>query len=317
MTVENKPQESVVDLDIPVSTDVPQRDGSEKVLDDLFGPDETAPDTTTKAGDDTPKPAETVPPAKTEDGKPATATPAKDDTTPAEPYAKIGSRTFTSKEELERFTSSQLGYNGMVTGALKKVRPDLFNDDGSLDHTKLSQIEKATEKMETAAETVKELQDVDPTTMTDEQKDDLKKAQAILGPVLRSMGVAFKSDQDYVDAQEIVQTTKAESANEAKSVVDTFVKDHPLLDDHRVELGQFMEKNELTDLGVAWDTFKTLKGIKEEAQAPAAPTPRGDGKNHSVDKNIPVIVSKTSGTPPPPSGSADFFDEIIGAKGMK
>lgn len=310
----NKPKAE----DIESEAEEVETDGSETqpdALEELFGAtaEEDAPAAEEDAGDDAEAGTDGgSSEEKGDQGKPETAKP--DDSQKSEPYAKIGAMEFKTKEDLVAFTNSQTGYNSFITGGLKKLHPELFKSDGSIDNKKLTELGTSKPKVEAAAETVAEMAEKGD-DMTKEDEQELEKAKAILRP----LGVVFSDDPVFQQMKSNVDKQQVETISQARSVVETFVAGHPLVNDHRDALADYMIKNEIEDIAKAWKGYKALNDV-EEAETEHLQTKDGDRpRNASADLNIPVVVKKSTGAKPAPSaGSEDsFFDSLVGLKGMQ
>lgn len=221
-----------------------------------------------------------------------------------QPFVKIGDRTFANEAELADFVSHQLGYNNWLTGKVKEIRPDLFNEDGSI---KSADLEKAiadkSTKVEKAAETMVELSGVDPEKMTPEQKADWTKARTILKP----LGVVFYDDPDFQKLKDKAQQADQIAQERAHQTIAEFEKEHPLITEHYTQVAELMEKRGYT-LERAWKVYRAENDIDE------GPVKTGNEeaskKEKSVETTIPSSPNKTAGAPPPPSNK-DFMDDIL------
>jgi len=313
MTTDNKSKNAeAVDNDQPTAPEVVKSGITEdEVLSDIFG-DDSSPATKeeSEAEDETPSDAEGEgkseegedDPEKKDDEDPET--PAADDKTNTdEPFAKLGSRQFKTKEELVTFTSSQIGYNTWVTGELKRLHPELFNTDGSIKSKELK--ETIGKKAEDAATTIAEVSEKNPEDVTKEDIADVEKAKAILKP----LGVVFADDPEYQTLKKNAKSIEEKEMTDAATAVTTFIADHPLLEQHREEVADLMEKNDWT-LEKAWKACKSINEIEEEA-----PVKKNDAVvRRAADSATPVTVRKQSGSTPS-SGSKDFMDDLITSVG--
>jgi len=234
------------------------------------------------------------------------------ETPSGEPFAKIGDMEFGNQEELLEFTSKQIGMNSWLIGNLKKLHPELFNEDGTFKTAEFSKKvqNKSTSAVE-AAETMNELKDVDPADMTPEQKEDYEKARGLL----KRLGVVFQDDAEFQRTKARNDAEDAKAIDDAKGVIDKFESDHPLLKKHRAGVADVMEKNSLT-IEKAWKVYKAIHDIVEEASKPNGEGKPNGGGGSPASGHIPTTVKKETGALPQSNTEGDLFDEIINARGM-
>jgi hypothetical protein len=226
-------------------------------------------------------------------------------------FAKVGNREFKTQEDLTTFVTgiekdlnSQKGFNGWITGAVKKMRPDLFNEDGSIKSADLQKIvEGASAKASEAAETMKELGAIPTEELTDEQKEDIKKARGILKP----LGVVFVDDPKFKKMEEDLGRYRERDLESAQTVIDEFSAKHPAFNDHRIAIGELMDQRGYDNLEKAWKVYKAEQDIVEDEPINK---PDDSGKNKSVDTTIPTTVKKEAGDLPP-SGKKDIWDDVL------
>lgn len=220
-----------------------------------------------------------------------------------EPYAAVGGRKFKTKEELTEFTNSQVGYNTWLTGNLKKIRPDLFNADGTIKSKELQEaVTQKAKTVEEAAQTVADLQDKKPEDITDEDKEEYERARKILKP----LGVVFSDDPEFQALRKHNESQEQQELQSAQERVQAFEKEHPLIANYRNEVADIIERNGY-DLEKAWKVCKVAHDIVEE------PVKKTDVvTKKAADSAVPVTTKKESGNLPP-SGQKDFMDDIISA----
>lgn len=239
--------------------------------------------------------------------------------------AKIGNREFDTPDALNKFVGSQVGYNTWITGKLKAMRPDLFNEDGSL---KSAELEKAVadkgKKAEAAAETIKEISEIPEADRTDEQIEDIEKAKNILRP----LGVVFADDPTFLAMKNKVGEEDEGRIKTAREKINEFETAHPMLKDHYTGVGELM-KDRKYSLEKAWEVYKIENEIVEEEKPAAAadpkpadpaPAPKQEedttDPSKPLDKVLPASVKNQSGTAPV-SGAGDFMDDILNLPGMR
>lgn len=227
-----------------------------------------------------------------------------------QPFAKVGSHVFKTKEDLLKFASSQTGYNTWMTGQLKKLHPELFNADGSIKTKELSEkVDSTSKKASDAAETIKEHAGKEDDEMSDEEKADVEKAKKIL----KRLGVVFADDPEYKTLNEHRARVEEEHLVVAKENVQQFLKDHPLIEDHREAVADLMDARGYTSLEKAWNVYKVENDIEEEVKDDK--NKGGTPPRKPVDTAIPSQVSKGSGNAPS-KAKGDFMDDILAAPGM-
>lgn len=232
-----------------------------------------------------------------------------------EPFAKIGDQSFETKDDLLKFTQSQIGYNTWFTGHVKKRHPEWFGEDGSLKTKELENaIVGASAKIKEATETVAEHKDKDAEELTDEEKDDLKKARAILEP----LGVVFKDDPAFKDLNETKQKVESREVQEASIIVKAFQSKHPLSIQHAEKFAEMIEDRGYNDLELAWDVYKIENKIQEDESG----EPNEESKSNTnppkkpMDTAIPAKINKGSGDVPSKREKQDVMDELISDPGL-
>ena len=230
--------------------------------------------------------------------------PAKDKTNSEEVFATIGGQKFDSKEKLVEFVKSNIGYNTWLTGQLKSLHPELFNADGSIKSKDLKKmVETGVKSAKGAAEVISEVAEKDPEDVTEEDKEDVEKAKAILRP----LGVVFADDPEYQKLKKNAEKIDNQEYVEAQTVIQEFETKHPLLKEHRVAVADLMDRNGY-DLETAWKVHKTVEGIVEEN--PQAPKKTDVIVKKAADSAIPTTIKKQSGHLPS-SGDKDFMDDLL------
>jgi hypothetical protein len=214
-------------------------------------------------------------------------------------FASIGSMKFKTKDELVKYTNSQVGYNSWLTGKLKRIRPDLFDNDGKI---KTSEIEKAiadaTNKVQDATETINRLEEKDK--LTDDDKAEIEKARSILKP----LGVVFSDDPDYQTMKNKAERFDTQEVDHAKQYIADFEAKNPEFVDHKLGVAELMEKTGY-DLPTAWKAYSAANGISQPPlQRDAQP------KNKPTESVIPKVVNRQSGSMPA-SGNKDFMDDLL------
>lgn len=308
MNNDNKPNAEDVEIkkdDKPEAKEVienkPEEDAPKDALDDLFGvapapkAEEKKPEVDeTKKEDEPEKPADGE-----KEKKPATD----------EPFARIGNQTFATKEDMVKALSSQTGYNSYLTGALRKLHPELFNPDGSLNTKEVSKV--LTVEPSAKSDSKKK---ADETPDEEKARKDKEEAKALL----RELGVIFTDSEDILTLKEQQQVIKQNGEAEAQKEIDAFTKEHPLLEEHSDALAEFMLNAKITDLARGWNSYKAANDIvEEEVKKPSdLQKPNDAGKGKSLEQTVPIPVKKTSGAAPSSGGEKDFMDDILGIKGM-
>lgn len=221
-----------------------------------------------------------------------------------EVFATIGGQKFDSKENLVEFVKSNIGYNTWLTGQLKSLHPELFNADGSIKSKDLKKlVETGVKSAKGAAEVISEVAEKDPEDVTEEDKEDVEKAKAILRP----LGVVFADDPEYQKLKKNAEKIDNQEYVEAQTVIQEFETKHPLLKEHRVAVADLMDKNGY-DLETAWRVHKVVMGITEEPSQTQKKTDVVVKK--AADSAIPTTIKKQSGHLPS-SGGKDFMDDLI------
>lgn len=305
-TTDNKPKEEEVKNDQPESKEVATSKviTPESIIGDILLSEPTVEEKKGEESSTTPKDGEENP--ESDENKDD-----KKDEGNGEVFAKIGKREFKTQKDLTEFVSklesennSQKGYNGWITGAVKKMRPDLFNENGEIKSVELQKIvEGASAKASDAAETLKELGHIPDDELTDEQKEDIKKARELLKP----LGVVFSDDPKFKKMEDDLNRYREKDLETAQKIIDEFSVKHPLFNDHRSAIGELMEQRGYDDLEKAWKVFKAEQDIVEDEPIIKKPE---DNKNKSVDTTIPTVVKKESGNLPT-SGKKDVWDEVL------
>lgn len=316
MTIDNKPNAEEVREDKPEAKEVANSGPivPEDIISDIL---QDQPVETKSEEESSPDPEEGE---KTEEISPEK----KEEEPNGEVFAKIGNREFKSQEELtnfvtnqERELSSQKGFNSWITGAVKRMRPDLFNEDGSIKTSDLQKIiEGASANAGKAAETMKELGTIPEDELTDEQKEDIQKAREILRP----LGVVFADDPKLKKMEEDLSKYRERDFEIAQNVINEFSAKHSNckksdgtatnFDEHRVAIGELMEQRGYDNLEKAWKVYKAEQEITEENEVPNITKSDDSTKNKSVDTTIPTTVKKESGTLPT-SGKKDIWDDVL------
>lgn len=228
----------------------------------------------------------------------------EDKTNSEEVFATVGGQKFNTKEDLIKFASSNTGYNTWLTGTLKSLHPELFNEDGSIKSKDIQNLINSKGKSaEKASQVIANVADKKAEDVTDEDLADVEKAKAILRP----LGVVFADDEEYKKLQRHSQTLENKEIEDVKATVTAFEEKHPLLKEHRLAVADLMDRNDY-DLETAWKVHKTLNDIVEEE-------PLKDKKpdvvvKKAADSAIPATVKKQSGNLPT-SGAKDFMDDLI------
>jgi len=227
----------------------------------------------------------------------------EEETNSDEVFATVGGQKFKTKEDLIKFASSNTGYNTWLTGTLKSLHPELFNEDGSIKSKDIQNLIKSKGKSaEKAAEVIADVADKKAEDVTDEDLADVEKAKAILRP----LGVVFADDPEYKKLQKHSQVLENKEVEEVRATVTAFEEKHPLLKEHRVAVADLMDRNDY-DLETAWKVHKTIAGIVEEEET----TKRPDVVvKKAADSAIPATIKKQSGNLPT-SGGKDFMDDLI------
>lgn len=224
----------------------------------------------------------------------------KEEETETEIFAKLGDKEFKDKDELLEFASSHAGYGKWITGHLKKLHPDLFNDDGSLKNDELERaVVKGGEKVKEAAETIAEHAETPLDELTDEDKEDIQKAREILKP----LGVLFKDDPELQMINAAVKSWQSQSQDNARESIENFQKEHPELANHYAGVAELIDERGY-DLERAWKVYKAEHDIEEKPK---------DGSG--ADNVIPAPIKRESGNTPS-SGKKDVMDELIGLPGF-
>lgn len=314
MSIDNKPKEEEVPKDKPESKEVANSGPitPESVVSDFLQADESPSDPNSDKANN---------PIENEENKGSEEVMTEVKPT-EEVFAKIGNREFKTQEELTDFVTkvegdlnSQKGFNSWLTGAVKKMRPDLFNEDGSIRSADLQKIvEGATAKSTEAAKTLNELKDIPDDDLTEEQKEDIQEAREILRP----LGVVFADDPKLQKMEEDLNRYRAIDLESAQNIIEEFASQHnkckkadgteTSFDEHRIAIGELMEQRGYDNLEKAWKVYKAEQEINEEE---TAPKPKDDiAKNKSVDATIPAVVKKESGQLPS-SEKRDIWDDVL------
>lgn len=213
---------------------------------------------------------------------------------PTEKVYKIGDRTFKSEDELIEYAKRQSGYNGWMTGILKKARPELFKADGTIDTEKVKSLqEKASDAVETIADE----------DSTDEEVEKAKK-------LLKSLGVVMNDDPEWAAIKGLKETNDKQTIEESRNAIDEFEKKHPLLKQHYQGVAEIMERNGV-GLDKGWRMYKAANDIAEE---PLSKNDTTDGTK-SFENVLPTNVQKTTGSLPVSKGN-DFMDDLINSPGI-
>lgn len=226
--------------------------------------------------------------------------------TPIEPFAKIGSHEFKTKEEFETFAKAQVGYNTWLTGQIKKVHPEWFNPDGSLKTRDIESAKNAGSKAKDAADTVAELSEEEE--LTPEQEAEMKKAKA----VLKKLGVVFADDEEFKGLQNRAKKLDEDEISSAREVVAEFEKAHPMAAEHREGLSNLVREREYNDIEKAWKVFKIENGLEDQEVVPVNNKPPVKPVEHA----IPATPNKESGKPPAPSAERDMIDDLLATPGL-
>ena len=219
----------------------------------------------------------------------------------SEPYARIGSVEFKSKDELIRYTNSQIGYNSWMTGRLRQIRPDFFNADGTIKNAELEKaISTHTETVQEATRVVNKLEDKENAgTLTEDEKSEMERAKSILKP----LGVVFADDPEFQVMRDKAKKFDEQEVNSAQQYIADFEAKNPDFADHKQQVAELMEKTGY-DLPTAWKAYSAVHGISQPLQVDAPP------KTKPTDTVTPKGVKKQSGSMPA-SGDKDFIDDLL------
>lgn len=240
----------------------------------------------------------------------------KDNDKDEKPFAVIGTQKFKTQEDLLKFTKSQVGFNTWLIGNVKKVHPEWFDKDGSLKTDQdFSKIVAVKDKVKDAADTVAAHADKSADEMTDEEKEELKKAKAIL----KKLGVVMTDDEEYKTLHQKAQKIDEQEVEKARTVIDSFSQKHPLLEEHREQFAEFLDNTKdrnYNSLEKAWNVYKVENDIVEEVVEKKDDDDGGEKKRKAVDTVIPKTISKGSGGSPARRSEPDLMDDLIGTQIM-